>query len=109
MKKTAQVITCSIPLVLAMASLATAADPHAKTRGRDVHSAAHHEEANERSMHGTITRLDHESGKIEIKTERGVAQVFFNPASVKTLKEGDAVVMDLETAAEEEQEEKENR
>src|SRR5437867_2669564 len=46
---------------------------------------------------GTINKMDHDSGKIELQTDRGPAQVYFAPDTVKNLKEGDQVALELET------------
>jgi Cu/Ag efflux protein CusF len=52
----------------------------------------------EPTMRGTVSKIDHETGKIELKTDMGTAQVYFAPQAVKNLKEGDQVSLELETA-----------
>ena len=49
-------------------------------------------------MKGTISSIDHDSGKIELQTAQGPAQVYFAPDTVKNLKEGDQVALELETS-----------
>jgi hypothetical protein len=52
-------------------------------------------------MKGTISSIDHDSGKIELKTDQGPAQVYFAPDAVKNLKEGDRIALGLETSKKE--------
>ena len=54
--------------------------------------------ADEPMMRGTISKIDHASGKIDLQTDMGPAQVYFPPVSVKNLKEGDQVALELETS-----------
>jgi hypothetical protein len=46
----------------------------------------------------TISKIDRDSGKIELMTEKGPVQVHFAPDLIKNLKEGDAVALELQTA-----------
>jgi len=48
-------------------------------------------------MHGTIHSIDHATGKVELKTDKGTAQLYFTPDSVKNFKEGEQVTVELET------------
>jgi uncharacterized cupredoxin-like copper-binding protein len=52
---------------------------------------------NEASMRGTINKIDHSTGKIELKTDKGTSELYFTPDSIKNLKEGEQVVLELET------------
>ena len=45
----------------------------------------------EARMQGTITKLDPASGKMELKTDKGPAIVYFTPEALKNYKVGDAV------------------
>ena len=54
--------------------------------------------AGEPMMKGTISTIDHASGKIELQTDQGPVQVYFAPDTVKNLKEGDQVALELETS-----------
>src|SRR5262249_46212271 len=49
-------------------------------------------------MKGAIRKIEHDSGKIELQTDQGPAQVYFAPEQVKNLKEGDQVALELETS-----------
>jgi len=53
--------------------------------------------------------IDHDSGKIELKTDMGTSQVYFAPQSIKNLKEGDTVALELETSKREAKESRESR
>ena len=67
--------------------------------GLSTAALAHDEgRADEPMMKGTISKIDHDSGKIEMKTDQGTAQVYFAPDSIKNLKEGDQVALELETS-----------
>ena len=63
----------------------------------------------EPTMRGTISTIDHETGKIELKTDMGTSQVYFAPRSIKNLKEGDQVLVELETSKREAKERREHR
>ena len=63
----------------------------------------------EPTMRGTISTIDHETGKIELKTDMGTSQVYFAPQSIKNLKEGDQVMVELETSKREAKERRESR
>ena len=63
----------------------------------------------EPTMRGTITSIDHETGKIELKTDMGTSQIYFAPQSIKNLKEGDQVALELETSKREAKERRESR
>jgi hypothetical protein len=52
---------------------------------------------NEASMRGTINSIDHSTGKIELKTDKGASQLYFTPDAVKNFKEGEQVMVELET------------
>lgn len=52
---------------------------------------------NEASVRGTINKIDHTTGKIELKTDKGMSELYFTPDSIKNLKEGEQVVLELET------------
>jgi len=70
--------------------------------GLSTAAFAHDEgRADEPMMKGTISQIDHDSGKIELKTDQGPVQVTFAPEQVKNFKEGDQVVLELETAKQE--------
>jgi hypothetical protein len=70
--------------------------------GLSTAALAHDEgRAGEPKMKGTISSIDHDSGKIELKTDQGPAQVYFAPNAVKNLKEGDQVALELETSKKE--------
>ena len=60
-------------------------------------------------MRGTISKIDHETGKIELKTDMGTSQVYFAPQSIKNLKEGDHVALELETSKREAKERRSSR
>jgi hypothetical protein len=47
-------------------------------------------------MQGTISKLDPASGRIELKTDKGPAVVYFTPETLKNLKEGDQVKLEVE-------------
>jgi len=47
-------------------------------------------------MQGTISKLDSVSGRIELKTDKGPAAVYFAPQALKNLKEGDQVRVEVE-------------
>jgi|GEM_PF-4467263 len=51
----------------------------------------------EASVRGTINKIDHTTGKIELKTDKGVSELYFTPDSIKNFKEGEQVVLELET------------
>jgi hypothetical protein len=53
----------------------------------------------EARMRGTITKLDPASGRMELKTEKGPAIVYFAPEDLKNYKEGDAVKLEVELEA----------
>ena|SRR5215510_8615029 len=59
-----------------------------------------HDEGNmkEPMMRGTISKIDHSSGQIELKTNQGTSQVYFAPEAIKNLKEGDQIALELETS-----------
>src|SRR5262250_957052 len=50
----------------------------------------------EARMQGTISMMDHTSGKIELKTEKGPAVVYFAPEALKNFKLGDQVKLEVE-------------
>jgi hypothetical protein len=50
----------------------------------------------EARMQGTITKLDQTSGRIELKTDKGPAVVYFAPEALKNLKEGDQIKLEVE-------------
>lgn len=67
--------------------------------GLSTAALAHDEgRSEEPKMKGTISKIDPASGKIELKTDQGPAQVYFAPDSIKSLKEGDQVTLELETS-----------
>jgi hypothetical protein len=47
---------------------------------------------------GTISRIERDSGKVELMTEKGPAQVYFAPDLLTNLEEGDEVALELQTA-----------
>ena len=53
----------------------------------------------EARMQGTITKIDPASGRIELKTDKGPAVVYFAPEDLKKYKEGDAVKLEVEMEA----------
>ncbi len=55
----------------------------------------------EASMRGTINKIDHSTGKIEFKTDKGTSELYFAPDSIKNFKEGEQVVLELETSSHE--------
>jgi hypothetical protein len=57
------------------------------------HAARADEEAR---MQGTITKIDQASGRIELKTDKGPAVVYFAPEDLKNYKEGQAVKLEIE-------------
>ena len=50
----------------------------------------------EARMQGTISKIDPTSGKIELKTDKGPAIVYFAPEALKNLKVGDQVKLEVE-------------
>ena len=50
----------------------------------------------EARMQGTITKLDQTNGRIELKTDKGPAVVYFAPEALKNLKEGDQIKLEVE-------------
>src|SRR5262245_20798129 len=52
---------------------------------------------NEASVRGTINKIDHTTGKIEFKTDKGTSKLFFTPDSIKNFKEGEQVELELAT------------
>jgi len=60
-------------------------------------------------MRGTITAIDHNTGKIELKTDMGTSQVYFAPQAIKNLKEGDQVALELETSKREAKEQRQSQ
>lgn len=53
----------------------------------------------EARMQGTITKIDPASGRIELKTDKGPAVVYFAPQDLKNYKEGQAVKVEVELEA----------
>ncbi len=51
----------------------------------------------EASMQGTINKIDHSTGAVELKTDNGTMELNFTPDSVKNFKEGQQVVLELES------------
>ncbi len=49
----------------------------------------------EHSMSGTITKIDHNTGMVSVKTGAGTLDVHFPPAEIKDLKEGDTITVNL--------------
>ena len=94
MKNVAAVLSAA----LVAGGIATAALAHDEGRAGE-----------EPMMRGTITMIDHATGKIELKTDMGTSQVYFAPQSVKNLKEGDHIALELETSNREARESKESR
>jgi len=60
-------------------------------------------------MRGTISKIDHDTGRIELQTDSGTSQVYFAPQSIKNLKEGDQVAVELETSRREAKEHRESK
>lgn len=56
--------------------------------GHDQHEAA---------VQGTISTIDHTTGKIELKTDKGTSALYFPPETIKNFKEGQQVVLELAT------------
>jgi hypothetical protein len=54
--------------------------------------------ADEPVMRGTISSIDHTSGKIELRTDKGPSRVYLAPEALKNLKAGDQVALELKTA-----------
>ena len=54
--------------------------------------------AEEMTITGTISKIDRATGKVEVVTEKGLALIYFAPAAVKDLTEGDQVALALATA-----------
>ena len=50
----------------------------------------------EDELEGTITKIDPTTGKVELKTEKGPVQVYFDADEVKEFKEGDNVEIEVE-------------
>ena len=51
----------------------------------------------EASIQGTINKVDPSTGMVELKTDNGTMELNFTPDSVKNFKEGQQVVLELET------------
>lgn len=56
--------------------------------GHDQHEA---------SLQGTINSIDHTTGKIELKTDKGTSELYFPPDTIKNFKAGEQVVLELAT------------
>jgi len=70
--------------------------------GLSTAALAHDEgRTGEPMMKGKISSIDHNSGKIELQTDQGPAQVYFAPEAIKNLREGDQVALELETSTKE--------
>jgi hypothetical protein len=41
---------------------------------------------NEASIRGTINKIDHTTGKIELKTDKGTSELYFTPDSIKNFR-----------------------
>ena len=52
----------------------------------------------EHVMSGTISKIDHSTGKLDLKTEEGTLVLHFPPDAMKNLKEGDQAAVSLEIA-----------
>ena len=67
-----------------------------------IANGAHHEEksaaAEEKGVHemsGTITRIDHDTGMLGLKTGAGDLTLHFPPPTIEKLKEGDKITVHL--------------
>jgi hypothetical protein len=83
-----------IAMKKAYAFLSTALLASGLTMGALSPGVAHADE--KARMQGTISIIDHTSGKIELKTEKGPAVVYFAPEALKNLKLGDQVKLEVE-------------
>ena len=83
---------------IASAALAAPESPHAGGSGKVATPALQAGVANEATERGTIGKIDPSSGKLEVKTARGIAEVYSTPDAAKRFKEGEAVTLELEQA-----------
>jgi hypothetical protein len=58
-------------------------------------SAEQEKKYGEHSMSGTISKIDHKTGMVTVKTGAGNLDVHFPPNDIKDLKEGDTITVNL--------------
>ena len=83
---------------IASAALAAQESPQPGVSGNVSAPAMQGGAANEATERGTIGKIDPSSGKMEVRTARGTAEVYSPPEAVKHFKEGEAVTLELEQA-----------
>ncbi len=49
----------------------------------------------EHKMAGTVEKIDHKTGRVTVKTGEGPLNLHFPPPSLKDLKEGDAITVQM--------------
>ena len=83
---------------IAGAALAAQESPHPGVLGSASAPAMQAGTANEATERGTISKIDPSTGKMEVKTARGTAEVYSTPEAAKHFKAGEAVTLELEQA-----------
>jgi hypothetical protein len=64
--------------------------------GLSTAALADHDQ-DEASVQGTINTIDHTTGKVEVKMNKGTTELYFIPDSIKNFKAGEQVVLELTT------------
>lgn len=83
---------------VATAALAAEESHHPGMLGSTPAPALQTAAVNEATERGTIGKIDLRTGKLEVKTARGTAEVYSEPDLAKHFKEGEAVTLELEQA-----------
>jgi len=83
---------------VAIAALAAEESHHPGTLGSASAPTRHTAAVNAATERGTISKIDPRTGKIEVKTARGTAEVYSEPDFAKHFKEGEPVTLELEQA-----------
>src|SRR5712692_911274 len=98
--KTGGILLCAFLLSGGVASGALAAEesPHPGPLGSALAPALQTGMGTEATERGTIGKIDPHTGKIEVKTARGTAEIYREPDFAKHFKAGEEVTLELEQA-----------
>jgi len=83
---------------LATAALVADESRHSKTIGIAVAYASSTDAEDDIITEGTVGKIDSKAGEVEVKTARGVAEVYGDPEMFEDLSAGERVTIELEPA-----------
>lgn len=88
MKKTSSSLAIALACGLSMVAAAT---PSLADSYGNKSAASDTQEMGEHHMDGTLTKVNHRTGFVTVKTEEGSMHLHYPPKSIKELKNGDKI------------------